>query len=86
MFIAHRFAVKDLLKAGSNDFVLDFAAPKREALKEEHANGGKMPFCESQQSPGRELTSVANGFSERIYSRKAQYHWGEQIIGHKSLY
>ncbi|ORX35177.1 glycoside hydrolase family 2 protein [Kockovaella imperatae] len=62
MFIGHRFAVKDLLKAGNNELVLDFESPKRAALREEHDNGGPMTF--------------SNGFSERIYSRKAQYHWG----------
>ena len=50
MFIGHRFGVKDLLKVGTNDLVLYFKAPKREAYKEQEANGGPMTCCESPKT------------------------------------
>lgn len=46
MFISHRYAVRDLLKDGSNELVLKFRSAWVEAKKEEAANGGPKALCE----------------------------------------
>ena len=79
MFHAHRVGCKSAVKEGSNELVLTFHAPFTESKKEEAANGGPMTLCEwfeyllKAGADGR----VGNGNSGRLYSRKAQYGWGE---------
>lgn len=63
MFIPHRLPVKQHLRPGTNELLLRFKSPWQEAQREERDNGGKRQCW--------------NGDPNRLYSRKAQYGWGE---------
>lgn len=47
MFVHHRINAKEALKEGENDLVLTFWSGWNEAMKEQAANGGPVPVCES---------------------------------------
>lgn len=47
MFVHHRVSAKDALKEGENELLLTFWSGWNEAKKEQAANGGPVPCCES---------------------------------------
>ncbi|ORY26762.1 glycoside hydrolase superfamily [Naematelia encephala] len=61
MFIPHRVSADRAIKQGRNELVLTFRSPWNEAKKEETTHGKWKAF---------------NGDNSRLFSRKAQYHWG----------